>query len=332
MKRREFITLLGGAAAPSLLWPRAARAQQSGPMPVIGVLSAEWPDLFTDRLRVFHDGLRETGYVEGRNLAIEYRWAEGQNDRLPALAAELVRRQVTVIVTAGSTPAALAARAATTTIPIVFYVGADPVEVGLVTSLSRPGGNLTGVVTLNVEVAPKRLELLHELVPTATIIALLVNPTNPVLAEALTRDLEAAARTLGVTLHVLHASSERDFDTVFASLVQLRAGGLVIGADAMFNSRSEQLAVLALRHAVPAIYQFREFVSAGGLMSYGTTVVDTYRPLGVYTGRILKGEKPAELPVQQATRLELIINMKTAKALGISVPLPLAGRADEVIE
>ena len=329
MRRREFITLLGGAAAA---WPLAARAQQSGPMPVIGVLSAEWPDPFSDRLRVFRDGLRETGYVEGRNLAIEYRWAEGQNDRLPELAAELVRRQVSVIVTAGSTPAALAARKATTTIPIVFYLGADPVQAGLVTSLSRPGGNLTGVVTLNVEVAPKRLELLHELVPTATKIAALINPTTPVLAETLTRDLEAAARTLGVKLHVLHASSDRDFDTVFASLVQLRAGGLVIGTDALFNSRSEQLAMLAVRHAVPAIYQFREFVSAGGLMSYGTTVMDTYRPLGVYTGRILKGEKAAELAVQQATRLELIINMKTAKALGISVPLPLAGRADEVIE
>jgi putative tryptophan/tyrosine transport system substrate-binding protein len=328
IKRREFITLLGGAAAA---WPLAARAQQA-PMPVIGVLSAEWPDPFTDRLRAFHEGLRETGYVEGRNVAIEYRWAEGQNDRLPALAADLVRRQVALIVTPGSTPAALVAKAATTTIPIVFYVGADPVEVGLIGSLSRPGGNVTGVTTLNVEVGAKRLELLHELVPTATIIAALVNPTNPAVAETLTRDLQTAAHTLGVQLHVLHASSERDFDTVFASLVQLRAGGLVIGVDALFNSQSEQLAALTIRHAVPAIYQFREFVSAGGLMSYGGTVVDTYRPLGVYTGRILKGEKPAELAVQQATRLELIINMKTAKALGLTVPLPLLGRADEVIE
>jgi putative ABC transport system substrate-binding protein len=329
MKRREFITLVGGAAAA---WPLAVRAQQQPAMPVIGVLSAEWPEQFTDRLRAFHEGLRETGYVDGRNLAIEYRWAEGRNDRLPALAAELVHPEVSVIVTAGSTPAALAARAATATIPIVFYLGADPVEAGLVTSLSRPGGNLTGVVTLNVEVAPKRLELLHELIPTARIIAALINPTNPVLAETLTRDLQTAAHALGVQLHILHASSERDFDTVFASLVQPRAGGLVIGADALFNSRSEQLAALTIRHAVPAIYQFREFVSAGGLMSYGTTVVDTYRPLGVYTGRILKGEKPAELAVQQATKLELILNMKTAKALGITVPLPLLGRADEVIE
>jgi putative tryptophan/tyrosine transport system substrate-binding protein len=326
MKRREVITLLAGTAA---LWPLTARGQQA--VPVVGVLSAEWPNLISDRLRAFHDGLRETGYVEGRNLAIEYRWAEGRNDRLPALAAELVRRQVTVIV-ATSTPAVLAARIATTTIPIVFFVAADPVKLGLVTSLSRPEGNLTGVITLNVEVAAKRLQLLHELVPTATIVALLVNPSNTALAETITKELEAAARTLGVQLHVLHASSERELDTAFATLVQLRAGALVIGADALFNSRSEQLAELTIRHRVPAIYQFREFVSAGGLMAYGSTVLDTYRPLGVYTGRILKGEKPAELPVQQATKVELVINMKTAKALGLTVPLPLIGRADEVIE
>jgi putative ABC transport system substrate-binding protein len=331
VNRREFIALVGGASTLLAAKVNRARGQQPA-VPVIGVLSAEWPDRFTDRLRAFHGGLRETGYVDGRNLAIEYRWAEGRNDRLPALAAELVRRQVSVIVTAGSTPAALAARAATTTIPIVFYLGADPVDAGLVTSLSRPGGNVTGVVTLNVEVAPKRLELLHELVPTARIIAALINPTNPVLAETLTRDLQTAAHTLGVQLHILHASSEREFNTVFASLAQLRAEGLVIGADALFNSRSEHLAALTIQHAVPAIYQFREFVSAGGLMSYGTTVADTYRPLGIYTGRILKGEKPAELAVQQATRVELIINMKTAKALGVTVPLPLIGRADEVIE
>ena len=325
LHRREFITLLGGAAT----WPFAARAQQT--MPVIGVLSAEWPNLISDRLRAFHDGLRETGHVQGRNLAIEYRWAEGRNDRLPALAAELVRRQVTVIV-ATSTPAVLAARTATATIPIVFFVAADPVQLGLVTSLSRPEGNLTGVVTLNVEVAAKRLELLHELVPTATIVALLVNPSNTALAETTTRQLEAAARTLGLQFHVLHASSDRELDTAFAALVQLRAGALVIGADPFFNSRSEQLAELTIRHRVPAIYQFREFVSAGGLTAYGSTVLDTYRPLGVYTGRILKGEKPAELPVQQATKVELVINMKTAKALGLTVSLPLLGRADEVIE
>jgi putative ABC transport system substrate-binding protein len=326
IERRKFLATLGGAAAA---WPLAARAQQA--VPVVGVLSAEWPNLFSDRLRAFHDGLRETGYVEGRNLAIEYRWAEGRNDRLPALATELVRRQVTVLV-ATSTPSVLAARIATTTIPIVFFVAADPVQLGLVTSLSRPEGNLTGVVTLNVEVAAKRLQLLHELVPTATIVALLVNPSNTALAETITKELEAAARTLGVQLHVLHASSERELDTAFATLVQLRAGALVIGADALFNSRSEQLAELTIRHRVPAIYQFREFVSTGGLMAYGSTVLDTYRPLGVYTGRILKGEKPAELPVQQATKVELVINMKTAKALGLTVPLPLIGRVDEVIE
>jgi len=326
VKRREFIALVGGAAAA---WPVAARAQQ--PMPVVGVLSAEWPNLFSDRLRAFHDGLRETGYVEGRNLAIEYRWAEGRNDRLPALAAELVRHQVTVIVST-STPAVLAARTATTTIPIVFFVAVDPVQLGLVTSLSRPGGNLTGVVTLNVEVAAKRLQLLHELVPTATVVALLVNPTSTTLAEATTRELETAARTMGLEFRVLHASSEREIDTAFATLVQLRAGALVIGADALFNSRSEQLAALTIRHRVPAIYQFREFVSAGGLMAYGSTVLDTYRPLGVYTGRILKGEKPADLPVQQATKVELVINMKTAKALALSIPMPLIGRVDEVIE
>jgi ABC-type uncharacterized transport system substrate-binding protein len=325
--RRKLLAALGGAAAA---WPLGARAQHSA-MPLVGLLSAEWPNLFSDRLRAFHDGLRETGYVEGRNLAIEYRWAEGQNDRLPALAAELVRHQVTVIVST-STPAVLAARTATTTIPIVFFVAVDPVQLGLVTSLSRPGGNLTGVVTLNVEVAAKRLQLLHEMVPTATIVALLVNPTSTVLAETTTRELETAARTLGLEFHVLHASSEREIDTSFATLVQLRAGALVIGADALFNSRSEQLAALTIRHWVPAIYQFREFVSAGGLMAYGSTVFDTYRPLGVYTGRILKGEKPADLPVQQATKVELVINMKTAKALALSVPMPLIGRVDEVIE
>jgi putative ABC transport system substrate-binding protein len=325
IRRRELI--LGGA---TVAWPLAARAQQPA-MPVIGVLSAEWPNLFSDRLRAFHDGLRETGYVQGQNLAIEYRWADGQNDRLPALAADLVRRQVTVIV-ATSTPAVLAARTATTTIPIVFFVAADPVQLGLVTSLSRPEGNLTGVVTLNVEVAAKRLELLHELVPTATIVALLVNPSNAALAETTTRELEAAARTLGLQFYVLHASSERELDAAFATLVQLRAGALVIGADPLFNSRSEQLAALTIRHRVPAIYQFREFVSAGGLMAYGSTVLDTYRPLGIYTGQILKGEKPAEMPIQQATKVELVINMKTAKTLGLTFPLPLLGRADEVIE
>jgi len=262
---------------------------------------------------------------------IEYRWAEGRNDRLPALAAELVRLPVNVIVCV-STSATIAAKAASTTVPIVFYVGTDPVSMGLVPSLSRPGGNVTGVATFNVELVAKRLELVHELVPTATIIAALVNPTNAAVTEPETRDLQAAARTLGLTLPVLPASSEQEIDTAFMSLVQLRAGALVIGNDAYFNSRSEQLAVLTLRYAMPAIYNFREFVFSGGLASFGATVADTYRPLGVYTGRILRGEKPGDLPVQQATKLQLIINMKTAKALGITVPLPLSGRADELIE
>jgi putative ABC transport system substrate-binding protein len=328
MRRRQFITLVGSAAAA---WPLVARAQQSS-MPVVGVLSGEWPNAVTaDRLRVFREGLNDTGYFEGRNVIIEYRWAEGRYDRLPALAAELVRLPVNVIVCAGSTPAAIAAKAASTTVPIVFYGGSDPVSTGLVASLNRPGGNITGVTTLNVELAAKRLELLHELVPTATIIAGIVNPTN-LQSEPETRDLQAAARKLGLTLHVLRASSEQEIDAAFVTLVQLRAGALVIGTDALFNSRSEQLAVLALRHAVPAIYQFHEFVSSGGLASFGTTIADTYRPLGVYTGRVLKGEKPADLPVQQATKLQLIINMKTAKTLALSVPLPLLGRADEVIE
>jgi ABC-type uncharacterized transport system substrate-binding protein len=326
MERRAFISMLSGAAA----WPLAARAQQPA-MPVVGFLSSASPDGYAPYLAAFLEGLKEAGYVEGRNVAIEYRWAEGQYDRLPILATDLVRQQVNVIA-AGGTPANLVAKAATSTIPIVFTSAGDPVQIGLVASLSRPGGNLTGVAQLHVEVIPKRLEVAHELVPTATIIAVLLNPTNPTLAETQTRDLQAAARILGVQLHVLHASTERDFDTVFATLAQLRAGVFVIASDAFFLSRSKQLAALALRQAVPTIFQDRTFPAAGGLMSYGGSTADAYRQAGIYTGRILKGEKPADLPVQQATKVELIINLKTAKALGLTVPLPLIGRADEVIE
>jgi putative tryptophan/tyrosine transport system substrate-binding protein len=282
-------------------------------------------------LRAFLQGLGEAGYTDGRNVTIEYRWAGGQSDRLPALAAELVSRQVTVIVTFASTTAALAAKSATTTIPIVAPIAVDPVAVGLVASLNRPGGNLTGITSLNGELYPKRLELLHELIPAATNIAFLVNPANA-SAEADTRDAQAAAHTLGVRIHVLRASAERDFDGSFASLAKLEAGALMIGSDSLFNLRSEQLAALALRHAVPTIFQTRAFAAAGGLMSYGVSVADIFRRAGIYTGRILNGEKPADLPVQQATKVELIINLKTAKALGLAVPLPLLGRADEVIE
>jgi putative tryptophan/tyrosine transport system substrate-binding protein len=327
MKRREFITLVGGAAAA---WPLAARAQQPS-MPVIGFLSNGSTDAFASRVAAFRRGLLETGHTIGRDVTVEYRWADGRNDRLPELAADLVRRQVSIIVTTNSTPTALAAKAATTTIPIVFTMGTDPVESGLVASLNRPGGNITGVTGLGVELGPKRLELVRELVPAASVIAVLVNPTSPV-AGTHERGLQVAARTLGVELQVLHASTERDFDAVFATLLERRAGALMIAIDPFFTSRSEQLAALTLRHAVPAIYVYREFAAAGGLMSYGASFVESSRLVGIYAGRILKGEKPADLPVQQAAKVELIINLKTAKALGLTVSLPLLGRADEVIE
>jgi putative ABC transport system substrate-binding protein len=326
VRRREFIEGLGSAAA----WPAVVRAQQSG-TPVIGFLSSGSPDLFADRLKLFNQGLREAGQVEGRDFAIQYRWAEGQNDRLSALAADLVRRQVTVIAASGN-DAVLAAKSSTTTIPIVFYTGSDPVQIGLVASLSRPGGNLTGVTTLGVEIGPKQLELLHELIPTATTVGLLVNPTNPTVAEAESRDLEAAARALGLRLHVLHASTERDLDAVFANLAGMGASALVVGTDLFFNTRIEKLVGLAVRNAVPAIYAYREFAAAGGLLSYGASLSDLYRLIGAYTGRIIKGEKPADLPVHQATRVELVVNLKTAKALGLTIPETLLATADEVIQ
>ena len=327
MNKREFITLLGGAA---VAWPLAARAQKPA-LPVIGFLNQASPDGYRRMVTAFRQGLQESGYVEGRNVAIEYRWAGGHNDRLPAMVAELVQRQVTVIA-ATTTPAALAAKAATTSIPIVFEMGGDPIALGLVASLSRPGGNVTGVTQLNVEVASKRLELLHELLPTAIVTALVVNPTNPAVTEVVLRASQAAAQRLGLDLHVLNASSESDLDGVFANVIQLRAGGLVIGSDAFFNSRSEQLAALALRHAVPTVFANREFVAAGGLAAYGGDLADAYHLAGVYAARILKGEKPGELPVQQATKVQLLLNLKAARALGITIPLPLSGRADEVFE
>jgi putative ABC transport system substrate-binding protein len=326
VNRREFITLVGGAAAA---WPLPARAQHPA-RPVVGFLSPASPEQLTDRVRAFLQGLADAGYVEGRNVTIEYRWAEGQGDRLPEFAADLVRRQVTVIM-ASSDRSALAAKSATAMIPIVFTSGNDPVAFGLVASLNRPSGNLTGVTTLNVEVGPKRLELLHEMVPATKRIAVLINPSDP-SAETLSRDLDAAARTLSLELDILHASSERDFDGVFATLRQRGAGALVIGADPFFNSRSEQLAQLSARHAVPAIYQYRTFAAAGGLLSYGSSPTDPYRLAGNYCGRVLRGEKPADLPVQQATKVELIINLKTAKTLGLDIPPMLLARADEVIE
>ena len=324
--RREFIAALGGA---SVAWPLVARSQQPA-LPVVGFLGTRASGDDSYLLAAFRQGLQEAGYIEGQNVAIEYRFAENQYDRLPALATELVGRQVAVIAANGR--AAQAAKAVTATIPIVFVAGFDPVEVGLVGSLNKPGGNITGVSILDVELGSKRLELLHELVPTATKIAVLVNPTDRTRAETTSKELQAAAHSLGLELLVLHASTDRDFDTVFASLDQLRAGGLVIGGEPYFNSRSEQLGALTLRHAVPAIYQLRGFAASGGLMSYGANLTDAYHLVGGYTGRILKGEKPADLPVQQSTKVELIINLKTAKALRITVPLALQGRADEMIE
>src|SRR5262245_7742657 len=311
MKHREFITLLGGAAG----WPLAARAQQAA-MPVVGLLTSRAPGDAPQLLAAFRQGLKDAGFVEGQNVAIEYLFAGNQSERLPALAADVVHRQVTVIA-ATTTLAALAAKAATPTIPIIFEMGGDPIRLGLVASLNRPGGNVTGVTNLNIEVAPKRVELLHELVTTAGVIALVVDPTDPTNAETQSRSALSAAQRLGIKLQVLNARTERDFDQVFAIVMQLRAGGLVIGAHALFTACSEQLAALTVRHAVPAVYQHREFIAAGGLASYGGNTSDAYRLVGVYAARILKGEKPGELPVQQSTKIEMFLNLKTARALGI---------------
>ena len=328
MRRREFISLLGGIIA---VWSVGGRAQQPAKT-TIGFLGSELADLWTGRLQELHRGLGELGFVEGQNLSIEYRWAQGRNERLPSMASDLVRQQVKVIIAPGSTPAALAAQAATKTIPIVFEIASDPVELGLVSGLNKPGGNVTGVTTLNLEIGPKRLELLHNLIPSASVIGLLINPTNPRLAEQNIKSLQSAGRTFGLEMHVLQASIEDEFDAVFEELKKIKAGGLLIAADPFFSSHVKQLAALSIRHAVPTVYQFREFAIAGGLLSYGTSFTQSFRTVGNYTGRILKGERPADLPVQQATAVELIINQRTAEALGVTVPQALISRADEVIE
>ena len=324
-KRREFITLFGGAAA----WPLAARAQQPA-MPVVGFLSPGSPEADASRMNALRRGLAEIGYVEGQNVAIEYRGAQHQFDRLPALAVDLVSRQVAVIVVV-STAGTLAAKAATNTIPIVFGMGADPVQLSLVTSLNRPGGHITGVYVLNTAVMGKRLELLRELVPATGVIAVLTNPRSAI-TEFETKELHEAARALGVELRVLNAANESEIDTAFATLAKERSAPLVVSTDNLFTDRPARLAMLAARHAIPAIYPYRTFAAAGGLMSYGSDLADAYRQVGIYAGRILKGAKPTELPVHQAVKVELVINLKTAKGLGITFPLPLLGRADEVIE
>jgi putative ABC transport system substrate-binding protein len=327
MRRRDFISLIGGAAAAL---PLAARAQQP-PMPVIGFLNAASPGPLRQQITAFLGGLKESSYVEGQNVAIEYRWAEGQYDRLPALVADLVRRQVSVIVSGGGAPAVLAAKAATTTIPIVFNTGADPIGLGLVASLNRPGGNITGVYQFTSGLEAKRLGLLHEMVPKATSVAVLINP-NFADAENQLRDVQEAASRLGVQLVVVRANAESEFDAAFSALVRERAGALLVCGSPFFNGRREQLVVLAARHAVPAIFEWRDFAAAGGLMSYGTSLADAYRQVGVYAGQILRGAKPGDLPVVQSTKFELVINLSTAKALGVEVPPTLSARGDEVIE
>jgi putative tryptophan/tyrosine transport system substrate-binding protein len=327
VKRRAFITLLGGAA----VWPLAARAQQPT-MPVIGFLDPRSADAMTDRLRGFRRGLKDTGYVEGENVSIEYRWAENQMDRLPALAAELVRRRVALITTSGGPAVVFAAKAATTTIPIVFLVPEDPVKLGFVASLARPGGNLTGINFFLGELTAKRLELLRELVPGAARVAVLVNPANATNTETTLRDVEPAARAMGLQIQVLNASTSREIDAAFANIARERPDALFVGNDAFFNARRVQLVLLAGRHGLPAVYWDREFAEAGGLMTYGSNIVDVYRQVGDYAGRILKGAKPADLPVVQSSKFELVINAQTARMLGLTVPPTLLAAADEVVE
>ena len=328
MRRRDFIK---GVAGSAVTWPLVARAQQPA-MPVVGYLGSETPEKFGIRVTAFLQGLGAMGYDEGRNVKIEYHWANGQNDRLPGLAADFVRRQVTVIVAPGSVIAALAAKAATKTIPIVFETGVDPVGAGLVKSMSRPEGNITGITSLNAHVSPKRLELMHELFPKAKRFAVLVNPANHANLDMTMKGSEGPARALGLQLHFLNASTEPEIESAFEKLTQLEVGGFIIAADIFFNSRAQQFAALTLKHGVPAVHSVRDFAVAGGLVSYGGNIRDSHRQAGIYTGRVLKGEKPANLPVQQVTKVELTINLKTAKALGINIPNTLIGRADEVIE
>jgi putative tryptophan/tyrosine transport system substrate-binding protein len=328
VKRREFIAGLGGVTVAGA-WACPLHAQQA--LPVIGILGATTADGYASQLAALRDGLRDMGFVEDRNVAIEYRWANGQYERLPALAADLAARKVNVIATIGGSAAVVAAKAAAATVPIVFHGSLDPVAVGFAASLNRPGGNVTGVMTLNAEMGPKRLEFLREIVPTAASVGFLINPANPISGTQV-KEMQGAARMLGLELHIVPASAAREFEAVFASLARLKIGGLVISTDGFFISHSEALAAIAIRHKMPAVFQYRAFATAGGLMSYGGDPTDSYRLAGVYAARILKGEKPADLPIQQATKIEMLINLKTAKAMGISVPIALLARANEVIE